>query len=74
MRNHWNGSGLILHELCHLIHQHALPDGLENRDVKNAFQNAVASGIYERTLRRDWVGLEIDYDMGMLLNFGRFPK
>jgi hypothetical protein len=64
MRNHWNGCGLILHEISHLIHQFALRDGLENRDVITAFRQASASGIYDQTLRRDWAGLEIDYDMG----------
>ena len=28
MRLHWNGCGLLLHELCHLIHQLALVQGL----------------------------------------------
>ena len=54
MRNHLNGCGLILHELCHLIHQQAL--GLDCQSVKAAYRAAERSGKYETVLRRDWVG------------------
>jgi hypothetical protein len=64
MRLHWNGSGLLLHELCHLIHQFALPDGLDNEIVKKLYEEARNSGRYIHTLRRDWAGQEEDYDMG----------
>lgn len=63
MRFHWNGCGLILHELSHLIHQLILPDGLENIAVKEAFACAKASEKYEQVLRRDWAGKEIDCDL-----------
>jgi hypothetical protein len=66
MRLHWNGCGLLLHELCHLIHQFALEDGLYNEVVLNTFKIACESGLYEETLRRDWAGLEEDSDMGRL--------
>jgi hypothetical protein len=56
MRLHWNGSGLLLHELCHLIHQCCLEDGLENRTVEALYERADASGRYEKVLRRDWAG------------------
>jgi hypothetical protein len=54
MRNHWNGCGLILHELCHLIHQQVL--GLDCTRVKNMHARAVQSGKYSCVLRRDWAG------------------
>jgi hypothetical protein len=56
MRLHWNGSGLLLHELCHLIHQCCLEDGLENKTVESLYERADASGKYEKVLRRDWAG------------------
>ena len=31
---HWNGVVLVLHEICHLIHQLVLPYGLDNVRVK----------------------------------------
>eukprot|EP00532_Pseudo-nitzschia_australis_P018205 CAMPEP_0168312080 /NCGR_PEP_ID=MMETSP0142_2-20121227/67712_1 /TAXON_ID=44445 /ORGANISM="Pseudo-nitzschia australis, Strain 10249 10 AB" /LENGTH=581 /DNA_ID=CAMNT_0008265027 /DNA_START=250 /DNA_END=1993 /DNA_ORIENTATION=+ len=56
MRLHWNGSGLLLHELCHLIHQCCLEDGLQNKIVEALYERADDSGKYERVLRRDWAG------------------
>jgi hypothetical protein len=63
MRLHWNGSGLLLHELCHLIHQYCCPDGLDNASVQELYQTAKSSGRYENVLRRDWAGMEEDYDL-----------
>lgn len=54
MRNHWNGCGLILHEICHLIHQQVL--GLDCERVKIIYARAQQSGRYESVLRRDWAG------------------
>ncbi|MGK3748906.1 MAG: hypothetical protein ACI8RD_001198 [Bacillariaceae sp.] len=56
MRLHWNGSGLLIHELCHLIHQCCLEDGLENKKVEALYERANVSGKYEKVLRRDWAG------------------
>lgn len=56
MRLHWNGSGLLLHELCHVIHQCCLEDGLVNRTVEALYETADMSGNYETVLRRDWAG------------------
>lgn len=64
MRLHWNGCGLLLHELCHLIHQFALVQGLENPTVQHWYHVARQSGLYEHCLRRDWAGQDEDYDMG----------
>jgi hypothetical protein len=55
---------LILHELCHLIHQFALSGGLNNKAVETLYKESLNSGLYEHTLRRDWAGQEEDYDMG----------
>lgn len=63
MRLHWNGCGLLLHEYCHLIHQLALPEGLENPSVKKAHGLAQLSGLYDCVRRRDWAGLEKDFDL-----------
>jgi len=63
MRLHWNGAGLICHELCHLIHQFALQDGLRNAKVLQAYLAAKHSGLYDKTLRRDWAGLDCDWDL-----------
>jgi len=54
MRLHWNGCGLILHELCHLIHQLVLSKGLENKLVMLAFGRVLEDGLYDEVLRRDW--------------------
>jgi len=56
MRLHWNGSGLLIHELCHLIHQCCMEDGLENRTIRALFEHASLSRRYEKVLRRDWAG------------------
>eukprot|EP00566_Odontella_aurita_P009157 CAMPEP_0113582520 /NCGR_PEP_ID=MMETSP0015_2-20120614/31965_1 /TAXON_ID=2838 /ORGANISM="Odontella" /LENGTH=511 /DNA_ID=CAMNT_0000487211 /DNA_START=30 /DNA_END=1562 /DNA_ORIENTATION=- /assembly_acc=CAM_ASM_000160 len=63
MRLHWNGAGLILHELCHLIHQQVLPGGLENECVKDCYRMAKKSGRYDEVPRRDWAGRDCDTDM-----------
>jgi hypothetical protein len=63
MRLHWNGCGLIMHELCHLIHQQVLPGGLENADVVDAYTSARNLGIYDTVLRRDWAGKDLDCDL-----------
>jgi hypothetical protein len=47
-----------------LIHQHALEDGLFNQTVKKAFNKAKTSGRYDNVLRRDWAGMDEDYDIG----------
>lgn len=62
MRLHWNGCGLLLHEFCHLIHQLCLD--LDNEKVKQLYEDARDSGRYDQTLRRDWAGLDEDFDMG----------
>jgi len=61
-RLHWNGSGLILHEFCHIIHQLVLPKGLYNKNVLEAYNAAMESGKYEDVFRRDWAGQSIDTD------------
>jgi hypothetical protein len=63
MRLHWNGCGLLLHEFCHIIHQFALTDGLENQRVKKAHGLVIVSGLYDCVRRRDWAGLERDFDL-----------
>eukprot|EP00934_Nitzschia_sp_Nitz4_P001562 Nitzschia sp. Nitz4//scaffold341_size29662//7475//8725//NITZ4_008037-RA/size29662-processed-gene-0.26-mRNA-1//-1//CDS//3329548543//1562//frame0 len=65
MRLHWNGCGLILHEFCHLIHQTCL--GLDSPQVERLYREALRSGKYDRTLRRDWAGKEEDSDMAYAL-------
>ena len=67
---HWNGCGLILHELCHLIHQQVLPNGLDNGDVKRCYQRAQSAfmvgqyqNLYQETLRRDWAGKRVERDL-----------
>lgn len=65
MRWHWNGSGLLLHELCHIIHQFCL--GLDNEIVQEAYVQAKDSGIYDSILRRDWAGLDVDKDLAYAL-------
>jgi len=51
IRRQWNGCGLILHELCHLIHQLVLTDGLDNEPVKDAYDVAIRSRRYDTVLR-----------------------
>uniref|UniRef100_A0A7S2Y986 Uncharacterized protein n=2 Tax=Entomoneis paludosa TaxID=265537 RepID=A0A7S2Y986_9STRA len=57
MRWHWNGCGLLLHELCHLIHQHVW--GLPFGPIVDLYEQARASGKYHNILRRDWAGKEL---------------
>ena len=40
---------MVLHELCHLYHDLALPGGFENPDVKAAYNHAMAEGLYVNT-------------------------
>ena len=40
---------MVLHELCHLYHDLALPGGFENPDVKAAYNHAMAAGLYVNT-------------------------
>jgi hypothetical protein len=54
MRHHWNGAGLILHEFCHLIHQHVF--GLDCERIKAIYDQALQSKRYDHVLRRDWAG------------------
>lgn len=62
-RLHYNGSGLILHEICHIIHQKILPGGLCNAMVIEIYNIAKESGKYDKVLRRDWALKDIDTDM-----------
>lgn len=50
-RLHWNGCGLILHELCHIVHQLVLTNGLHNGKVQDMYDAAMASGKYEEVFR-----------------------
>lgn len=62
MRWHWNGCGLLLHELCHLIHQFCL--GLEHTGVHHGWDRCCHNPQYQNVLRRDWAGLPTgDTDM-----------
>ena len=63
-RLHWNGSGLLLHEFTHLIHQFCLEKGLDDPRVHRLYDEASSSGRYDQVLRRDWAGMEDDHDMG----------
>ena len=40
---------MVLHELCHLYHDQALPGGFENKDVKEAYKHAMDAGLYVNT-------------------------
>lgn len=40
---------MVLHELCHLYHDQALPGGFENPDVKAAYNHAKNAGMYRNT-------------------------
>ncbi|KAL7530086.1 hypothetical protein ACHAWF_003239, partial [Thalassiosira exigua] len=67
MRLHYNGAGLLLHELCHIIHQKALPGGLANAMVVEIHKVAEESGKYSQVLRRDWALKDKDTDMAYCL-------
>lgn len=43
---------MVLHELCHLYHDQALPGGFENKDVKDAYNHAMNAGMYVNTAYR----------------------
>lgn len=63
MRLHYNGCGLLLHELCHIIHQKTLPGGLNNAMVIEIHKKAQESRKYSKVLRRDWALKDFDTDM-----------
>ncbi|KAL3762672.1 hypothetical protein ACHAWU_001617 [Discostella pseudostelligera] len=67
MRLHYNGHGLLLHELCHIIHQQVLPGGLDNAMVIEFHKVAKESGKYSKVLRRDWALKQVDTDMAYCL-------
>jgi hypothetical protein len=43
----WETGGIILHELSHAYHHRLLPDGYENKDIKECFDMAMKEGLYE---------------------------
>jgi Mlc titration factor MtfA (ptsG expression regulator) len=47
---------LVLHELAHAYHDRFLPGGHNNAEIKEAFEKAKASGLYDRVERRDAKG------------------
>ena len=63
LRLHYNGCGLILHELCHLIHQATLPGGLSNMLVVEMHKISKESGKYKKVYRRDWALKENETDV-----------
>ena len=67
MRAHYNGSGLLLHELAHIVHQKVLPGGLANSEVFEIWKIAQEGGKYNKVLRRDWAGRTVDTDMAYAL-------
>ena len=73
MRAHYNGCGLLLHELVHILHQKVLPGGLANSDVFEIWRIAQEGGKYNRVLRRDWAGRTEETDMAYgLINHKEF--
>lgn len=47
---------MVMHELAHAYHHQFLPDGFENKVVKDAFDKSMASKKYEKVLH--WDGSE----------------
>ncbi|KAL3800541.1 hypothetical protein ACHAW5_002000 [Stephanodiscus triporus] len=73
MRLHYNCSGLILHEICHIIHQHVLPGGLGNAMIIELHEISEQCGKYAKVLRRDWALKDVDTDMAYcILNHKEF--
>ncbi|KAL3798384.1 hypothetical protein HJC23_005037 [Cyclotella cryptica] len=72
-RAHYNGGGLMLHELCHIIHQKVLPAGLNNPMVIEIYRVASESTKYTTVLRRDWALKDVEYDMAYcIVNYKEF--
>lgn len=70
-RMHWNGCGLLLHELTHLIHQIVL--GLDCEEVLAIFGDALDSHLYDEVFRRDWAFLDCEVDAHYgTINFKEF--
>jgi hypothetical protein len=62
MRRHWNGAGgLLLHEFCHVIHQHVF--GLDCLRIQRLYAVALHSKRYGCVPRRDWAGSEQTTDL-----------
>jgi hypothetical protein len=48
MRHLWGVGGVILHEMSHAYHHSMLPDGYENCDIKECYEQAMKDGLYDR--------------------------
>lgn len=61
LRRHWNGCGLLLHELCHWIHDGVL--GLDCLRVQRVYYQHHQAQKYTHVLRRDWRGQSEERDL-----------
>ena len=65
---------MVLHELCHLYHDLALPGGFENPDVKAAYNHAMAEGLYVNTPYRLDKNTLIDFLISHIPNPDNQPE
>ena len=59
---------MVLHELCHLYHDLALPGGFENPDVKAAYNHAKNEGMYRNTPYRQDAKTKYNVDVAYAMN------
>ena len=50
---------MVLHELAHAYHDRFLDKGFENKDVKDGYEKAKASGLYDKVVH--WDGKEVKH-------------
>jgi hypothetical protein len=43
----WGRGGVIVHELSHAFHHRCLPDGYDNKDIKQCYEAAMKDGLYD---------------------------
>jgi len=43
----WGKGGVLVHEFSHAYHHRMLPNGYDNADIKNCFDQAMKEGIYD---------------------------
>ena len=46
-RTNWGVGGLLLHEFSHAYHHKACPDGYDNGEIQECYEQAMKEGLYE---------------------------
>lgn len=44
---YWGRAGVLIHELSHAYHNHMLPDGYDNKEIRQCYKKAMKDGLYD---------------------------